>query len=173
MIQNTHNETGAESRPVAVPQERPGLLVPGEQRETFEARAEISTEQKPDKQEKQSALERLIPQLRRPKKVVVPIVRDEATLKIEKILEDGMGEAFSRLSPVAQQEFKLRGEETAGKIRELMRSTHSKAKQIFRLILEWLKILPGINKFFLEQEAKIKTDRIVQAQEQLHDEGKL
>jgi len=27
--------------------------------------------------------------------------------------------------------------------------------------LDWLKILPGVNKFFLEQEAKIKTDKIL------------
>jgi hypothetical protein len=27
--------------------------------------------------------------------------------------------------------------------------------------LQWLKLLPGVNRFFLEQEAKIKTDRII------------
>ena len=40
-------------------------------------------------------------------------------------------------------------------------ATTGKAKKIFQLILEWLKLLPGINRFFLEQEAKIKTDRII------------
>ena len=64
------------------------------------------------------------------------------------------------------QEFKIKGEETAGKIRELLKSTHIKVKKIFRLIYEWLRLLPGVNKFFLEQEAKIKTDNIVLIQKE-------
>lgn len=99
--------------------------------------------------------------LKRRPKIVLPIVRDEVTLKVEKILEDGLGDSFSRLSPIAQQEFKLRGEETARSIRELLQTTHVKVKKIFQLIFLWLKMLPGINHFFLEQEAKIKADRII------------
>jgi hypothetical protein len=34
-------------------------------------------------------------------------------------------------------------------------------KKIFVLIRAWLKIIPGVNRFFLEQEAKIKTDKIL------------
>jgi len=95
------------------------------------------------------------------KKLPVLPVRDEMAVKIEKIMEDGLHDAYHRLSPIAQQEFKLKGEETARKISELLKSTHVKMKKIFRLILDWLRMLPGINKFFLEQEAKIKTDRII------------
>lgn len=91
----------------------------------------------------------------------IPQLRDEVTLKVEKIMEEGINEAYSRLSPVAQQEFKLKGEETALKIRELLKATHIKVKKILGLIFEWLKMLPGVNKFFLEQEAKIKTDKII------------
>ena len=99
---------------------------------------------------------------RRPKPTaILSSVRDEVAVKIEKIMEEGLSEAYSRLSPVARQEFKLKGEETARSIRELLRATHVKVKKIFRLILDWLKLLPGINRFFLEQEAKIKTDRII------------
>ncbi len=101
------------------------------------------------------------PTLHRPKKVVIPIKRDEITLSIEKVLEEGLGDSYQRLSPVAKQEFKIKGEEVAVKIRDLMNATHIKAKKIFKLIFEWLKLLPGVNRFFLEQEAKIKTDRIV------------
>jgi hypothetical protein len=98
-----------------------------------------------------------------PRQMSIPrqISKDEITVKIEKVMEEGLNDAFQRLSPVAQQEFKLRGEQTASKIRELLNSTHIKVKNILRLILEWLKMLPGINKFFLEQEAKIKTDKII------------
>ena len=96
----------------------------------------------------------------------IPQVRDELTIKIEKVLEEGLGDSFQRLSPIAKQEFKIKGEETANKIRELMNSAKIKVKKIIRLILEWLKMLPGVNHFFLEQEAKIKTDKILQLKEQ-------
>jgi hypothetical protein len=105
------------------------------------------------------------PTLHRPKKIVIPVKRDEMTLTIEKILEEGIGDSYQRLSPVAKQEFKIKGEEVAIKIRDLMSATHIKAKKIFKLIFEWLKLLPGVNRFFLEQEAKIKTDRIVQSKD--------
>jgi hypothetical protein len=103
----------------------------------------------------------LLPGKRRPRPTAIPQVRDEVTVRIEKIMEDGVGDAYSRLSPIAKEEFKLKGEETARNIRILLQSTHVKVKKIFQLILEWLRLLPGINKFFLEQEAKIKTDRII------------
>jgi hypothetical protein len=90
-----------------------------------------------------------------------PPVKDETIIKIEKILEEGMNDSFQRLSPVAQQEFKLKGEQTATQIRDLLKGTHVKVKKILRLILDWLRMLPGINHFFLEQEAKIKTDKII------------
>ncbi|MFA6547431.1 MAG: hypothetical protein WCT11_00615 [Candidatus Magasanikbacteria bacterium] len=115
--------------------------------------------------EKQSTLEKyakkLIPV--KVKKVARPIpqVQDEMMVKIEKILETGLADEYAKLSPIGKQEFKIKGEETTAKIRELLRSTHIKVKKIFYLIIEWLKILPGINNFFLEQEAKIKTDLIV------------
>lgn len=99
--------------------------------------------------------------LRRKPRPVIPQVRDEITVKIEKILEEGVGDAYARLSPVAKQEFKLKGEEVARQIREMVKGAHIKVKKVFKLILEWLKMLPGINRFFLEQEAKIKTDRII------------
>jgi len=92
---------------------------------------------------------------------VIPQTKDEVTVKIEKIMESGLKDAYEQLSPIAQQEFKIKGEETANKIRELMRSAHLKVKKVFQLIYEWLRLLPGINKFFLEQEAKIKTDKII------------
>jgi hypothetical protein len=100
----------------------------------------------------------------RPAVASMPSIKDELTAKIEKVMEEGINDAYQRLSPVAKQEFKLKGEVAAIKIRELLRSAHVRAKKVLRLILEWLKMLPGINKFFLEQEAKIKTDRIISLQ---------
>lgn len=116
-------------------------------------------------QEKMPAInESKTPILPVPKKraaVSLPSPRDELTKKVEKIMSDGLEESFAKLPPVIQQEFKLKGEQTAGKIRELLNATKIQVKKIFRLILEWLSLLPNVNKFFLEQEAKIKTDRII------------
>ncbi|OIO20269.1 MAG: hypothetical protein AUJ23_00640 [Candidatus Magasanikbacteria bacterium CG1_02_32_51] len=91
----------------------------------------------------------------------IPIVKDEVTLKIEKIMEDGLEDAYKELTPIQQQEFKIKGEETAWNIRQVLKKTKIKIKEIFKLLLDWLKLLPGVNKFFLEQEAKIKADKII------------
>lgn len=129
-----------------------------EEEESEEREAPSRSEQKPKESEKTITRSIAIPKLH---KTFTPPPRDEISVKVEKILETGLKDSFSRLSPVAQQEFKLKGEQTAIKIRELLKSTHIQAKKIFRLILEWLRMLPGINRFFLEQEAKIKTDKII------------
>lgn len=91
----------------------------------------------------------------------IPQIRDEITVQVEKVMEAGLAEAYRELTPVQKQEFKIKGEETALQIRELLRATHIKVKKIFKLIIDWLKMLPGINRFFIEQEAKIKTDKII------------
>lgn len=88
-------------------------------------------------------------------------IKDEMVLKIERIMEENLNDSYQRLSPVAKQEFKIKGEETATAIREMVKSGHAKVKKILRLILDWLKLLPGVNKYYIEQEAKIKTDRIM------------
>lgn len=118
------------------------------------------------------AIESLRSKLRRPKKqkpTTIPQMRDELTMKIEKIMEDGLADAYRELTPVQQQEFKLKGEEVSTKIRDLMRHTRVKIKQIFKLLVEWLKLLPGVNRFFVEQEAKIKADRILALKNYISD----
>lgn len=100
------------------------------------------------------------------KMLAIPQVKDTMTVKIEHILEEGLSDAYQELTPVQKQEFKIKGEETAWKIRNLLKDSHIKIKQIFRLLIEWLKMLPGINRFFLEQEAKIKADRIIALKQQ-------
>lgn len=118
--------------------------------------------------EESSTLEKTIEGLTRrlkksKKKVIPPIpqVRDEITREVESILEDGLQDAFSALTPVQQQEFKIKGEAVAFEIRDLLKGTRLKVRKVFMVIFDWLKMLPGINRFFLQQEAKIKVDKIV------------
>jgi hypothetical protein len=151
---------------------RPGVeqTLPGKARERVETKPEQAQEQASEHATDKKTTDFFgVLKRRKPKVTNIPQVRDEMTVRIEKILEDRVGDAYNRLSPVQKQEFKLKGEETARKVRELLNDTHVKIKKIFRLILEWLKMLPGVNRFFLEQEAKIKTDRLLALAQRHHD----
>ena len=81
--------------------------------------------------------------------------------EIEKILEKDLGDIYVNLPPSAQQQFKIVGEETAVKINELFNKGKLKLKKIIDLVRGWLTLIPGVNRFFLEQEAKIKADEIL------------
>lgn len=88
-------------------------------------------------------------------------VIDPQVLEIESILASGLDTFFVHLSSEHQLRFKEDGEKTALKIREAVAKKSTKIKDIVLLIIDWLKGLPGINRFFLEQEAKIKADTIM------------
>lgn len=86
---------------------------------------------------------------------------DRLEEEIDDILEEDLKELYVAMSPEKQAEFREKGEEARSKIRELVSSAKVNAKKVFALIRGWLKIIPGVNRFFLEQEAKIKTDKIL------------
>ncbi|HPA25515.1 MAG TPA: hypothetical protein PLK76_02025 [bacterium] len=81
---------------------------------------------------------------------------------LEAILEEDLGDLYFSLPENKQQEFKIKGEETTKKIAYLLTNAKATFKKVFNLIFKWLKIIPGVNKYFLEQEAKIKADRILE-----------
>ncbi len=90
------------------------------------------------------------------------ISKDQERLeKIDDILAFGLNDIFLTLSPEKQQEFKIKGEETRDKINVLLSKAKINVGKIIVLIKKWLKIIPKVNRFFLEQEAKIKADRII------------
>ncbi len=99
--------------------------------------------------------------------------KDAFEEQIEDILEEDLTDVFLAMSPKDQQLFKAKGEETTSKIRELLNLTKDQTKKIFDLIRAWLKIIPGVNRFFLEQEAKIKTDKIKHLSEQRNQDHSL
>lgn len=152
---------------IGVPQQTEGQIAPETNIEQLEKRP---MEIKEDKGGLAETVKNLSEKLGLSKKkpTIIPQVRDDLMIKVETILEEGLKEAFQELTPVQRQEFKIKGEETAFQVRDLLKATHVKVKSIFRLILEWLKMLPGINRFFLEQEAKIKADKILSLKELDH-----
>ena len=104
--------------------------------------------------------EPIAPIRRAPVQTVAP-AKDKILQKIEDILGEEMTDTFLKLSPDRQKLFKEKGEEIAGLIKQMIESAKVNTKKIFDLIRKWLKLIPGINQFFLEQEAKIKTDKIL------------
>lgn len=97
----------------------------------------------------------------RPVTPVILSYQEQRAQAIDAILAEGLNEVFLKMDASRQQEFKKRGEETVKKINSLLDKTKIKASKIIDLIRSWLKLIPGVNRFFLEQEAKIKADKII------------
>lgn len=82
-------------------------------------------------------------------------------LAIDDILEAGLAEIYVKLSKEDQAKLKSTGEQTVKQIDQLLDHAKSRLRQIMTLIRRFLLIIPGVNRFFLEQEVKIKTDQII------------
>lgn len=87
-------------------------------------------------------------------------VKDETTQAIEKILEQDLGDVYVKLDPATKEKFRVQGDILVSRIWNMMQTLKLKTRQVLKWIREWLRIIPGVNKYFLEQEAKIKTDKI-------------
>ncbi|MDD3101767.1 MAG: hypothetical protein PHE59_01305 [Patescibacteria group bacterium] len=85
----------------------------------------------------------------------------ETLKEIEAILSEGMEETYQNLPENLKKQFKEEGRETARKIEKVCSSVKVVIQKILDLIKRWLLIIPAVNVFFLEQEAKIKTDKIL------------
>jgi len=97
------------------------------------------------------------------------VTKDPVLLRVEEVMEEDMKETFYSMTPELRVKFKRQGEVTAEKIRKMLSSAKVKANKVLELIVAWLRIIPHVNRFFLEQEAKIKTDRIMALAEQKKD----
>ncbi len=80
---------------------------------------------------------------------------------IEDMLAEGLDDVYRSLPLEKKMVFKKKGEDTARKIQTMVVSLKVHASNIIDWIVEWLKVVPGLNQFFLKQEAKIKTDKIL------------
>jgi hypothetical protein len=96
-----------------------------------------------------------------PAQEAAPVEKDPVTQEVEKILEDGLGEYIPDMPDEAREKFIKKGGEVAGEVSGMVRSMNVGVKRVLDLIKDWLLTIPGVNRYFVEQEAKIKTDRIV------------
>lgn len=124
----------------------------------------IGAEAPAEKKEGEKVREKvtLVPPIGRREEV---LPKDPMVRKIEEILEEDLGEVYLEMNAEQQKIFKEKGEETASRIRILIQQVKIHIKEILNLIKKWLTLIPGVNRFFLEQEAKIKTDKILEMAE--------
>lgn len=98
--------------------------------------------------------------------VVAPVQelvqRDPELVRIESVLSNNIGDLYSALPQDIKPLFKAKGEELAGKIQVMMMDAKMVAGKVLKLIRAWLGMVPNINKLYLEQESKIKTDKIME-----------
>ncbi len=90
-----------------------------------------------------------------------PTLVDQSLVQVEKVLEENIAPYFGQLNTSQQAKFKAEGEKVTKEIAQALKEVKINVVKIFQLIWAWLLFLPGINKLFLEQEAKIKTDKIL------------
>ncbi len=88
--------------------------------------------------------------------------KDEEIVMIENILSENISEIYKELSDAQKRSFRQKGEEISIKIKGMLKKARVATHEILNIIKEWLRMLPGISHYFLEQEAKIKTDKILQ-----------
>ncbi|MEK7189372.1 MAG: hypothetical protein AAB666_00115, partial [Patescibacteria group bacterium] len=87
--------------------------------------------------------------------------KDPHLLEVENILSGGLEDVYKELPPDLKIKFKREGERVSGLIWQMVETAKIKVQKIVDLIRNWLKMIPHVNHFFLEQETKIKTDKII------------
>lgn len=98
--------------------------------------------------------------------VAAPIAaKDPEIVRIEAIMARGLEDEYARMTPKQQEHFREEGEKTAHIIHKLLQASRVKIKKIIKLLTKWLQLIPGVNKYFLEQEAKIKADELMELRE--------
>lgn len=88
----------------------------------------------------------------------VPQQMDPILRTVENVLSEDLAETYKQLAPDTQQEFKKKGEQVARTVKQMITTGTFHAKKVLSLVLDWLRLIPHINRFFLEQEAKRKID---------------
>lgn len=87
--------------------------------------------------------------------------KSETQKKIEDILSEDLAEAYLSMTPQQRIAFKEKGEEISNNVARMVERGRLKVKKVIQWIRDWLRMIPSVDKFFFEQETKIKVDKIV------------
>lgn len=104
-----------------------------------------------------------------PAEAVIAVPPDKVSEDVQKILEDGLEEAIVTMPEEAKQRFLQKGREIGTIVADMVRQYKVEVKRVLHMLKDWLTTIPGINRFFLEKEAKIKTDRILELERVRHE----
>lgn len=88
--------------------------------------------------------------------------------QVEALLSEGLQQLYLSLPETRRAAFKQKGEQIANTITDMIMYGKAKVKEVWSLITSWLGTISGVNKYYVEQEIKIKTDRIMEYAETVH-----
>ncbi len=97
-----------------------------------------------------------------PKRAEAPAdAKDKYRVRVERALEQNLWDLYFALPQGAREKFKAEGEAAAAALRTAIEKKNVKPNAVLHAVNRWLKTIPKVNPYFLEQEAKIKTDKIM------------
>jgi hypothetical protein len=140
--------------------EKPGEIKVEKVREALEQHGE-KFESKPAQEVETHELPVQTPPTSQPV-MPLPITEEEKrVIEVERVLSEGLHDLYMSLPPAEQQKFKMEGEKAAREVAGLLGQVKVKIDQIISVIRRWLTTIPGVNKFFIEQESKIKAQKLL------------
>ncbi len=95
-----------------------------------------------------------------PAQPVIAVPKSPLRKDIEQTLSENINTFYTNMDAATKTAFKVKAVETAGKIETMLASSKMNVRKVITWIREWLQMIPGVNKLFLEQESKIKADEI-------------
>ena len=131
---------------------------------TVDQKAEIAREKLERLGSRQeSSLEGDQPSLKGPAPRSQPaaVSKSKQLKEIESVLQEDLETIYFKMDEAHRRMFREEGERVAREIEAIIHTGRAIAVKVLELIKRWLRLIPGVNKFFLEQEAKIKTDKII------------
>jgi hypothetical protein len=99
--------------------------------------------------------------------------KTEVRRQIESILQGGLTDMYMQMQPAERAAFSKSANETASKLELLVSQFKANAREVLAIIRAWLTKIPRVNKYFLEQSSKIKTDEILEVQRQAKKRSRL
>jgi len=82
--------------------------------------------------------------------------------KVSDILFDGYGQIFEKMSSEKKEKFVGGGKKVAQEVEKSLAKNKINEGKILTAVRQWLRVLDDKNAAFIEQEAKKKTDRILE-----------
>ena len=75
--------------------------------------------------------------------------KDPIRARVESVMEEDLKDTYLAMPENLRRRFKLQGEKVAVQVAEMIKKLKVQAEKVLSLIRDWLKLIPGVNKFFL------------------------